>query len=51
MPVTPNDMRRGPDRTAPPPLVVAAALTAVEAFVLAGLLHPASTRVLEDDPR
>jgi hypothetical protein len=27
----------GPDRTAPPPLVVAAALTAVEAFVLAGL--------------
>ena len=37
MPVTPNDMRRGPDRTAPPPLVVAAALTAVEAFVLAAL--------------
>ncbi len=26
-----------PDRAAPPPLVVAAALTAVEAFVLAGL--------------
>ena len=30
-------MLGGPDRAAPPPLVVAAALTAVEAFVLAGL--------------
>ena len=30
-------MPGGPDRIAPPPLVVAAALTAVEAFVLAGL--------------
>jgi hypothetical protein len=33
VPVTPD----APDRTAPPPLVVAAALTAVEALVLAGL--------------
>jgi peptidoglycan/LPS O-acetylase OafA/YrhL len=30
-------MRRGPDTNVPPPLVVAAALTAVEAFVLAAL--------------
>ena len=30
-------MRGDPDRAAPPPLVVGAALTAVEAFVLAGL--------------
>ena len=30
-------MRGGPDRAAPPPLVVAASLTAVEAVVLAGL--------------
>ena len=33
MPVTPPE----PARTVPPPLVVAAAITAVEAFVLAGL--------------
>ena len=36
MPVTPTHTH-GPDRAAPPPLTVSAALTAVEAFVLAGL--------------
>ena len=37
MPVTPDDATARPDPVAPPPLVVAAALTGVEAFVLAGL--------------
>ena len=37
MPITPIEPPGGPDRTAPPPLVVASSVTAVEAFVLAGL--------------
>ncbi len=37
MPVTPTDTHGASDRSAPPPLVVAAALTAVEGFMLAGL--------------
>ena len=37
MPVTPPDPGSGPDRAVPPPLVVAASLAAVEAFVLAAL--------------
>ena len=37
MPVTPRDIPAGSDRPAPPPLVVAAALTGLEAFVLTGL--------------
>ena len=37
MPVTPPDIPAGSDRPAPPPLVVAAALTGLEAFVLTGL--------------
>ncbi len=37
MPVTPTDQPDGTVAVAPPPLLVAAALTAVEAFVLAGL--------------
>ena len=46
MPVTPTTPEGGPDATTPPPLVVAAALTAVEALVLAGLgaLEVASLR-------
>ena len=37
MPVTPPDVPAGPDTGPPPPLLVAASLAAVEAFVLAGL--------------
>ena len=47
MPVTPPDVPPGPDTSAaPPPLLVAASLAAVEAFVLAalGLLELASLR-------
>ena len=47
MPVTPADVPRGPDTTGPPPpLLVAASLAAVEAFVLAalGLLELANLR-------
>jgi hypothetical protein len=47
VPVTPADVPRGPDTTAPPPpLQVAASLAAVEAFVLValGLLELANLR-------
>ena len=47
MPVTPADVPPGPDTSAaPPPLLVAASLAAVEAFVLAalGLLELANLR-------